>query len=183
MASSHSPASLLMTRQRSASVVKQLLIGILLAGLAGCAGTRAPQQKIEPVGPSAHVDLTDSALTKRLLYSQLNEWRGVKYKFGGLSKAGIDCSGFAYVTFLTKFGIALPRSTRSQARIGQAVSIKKSRPGDLIFFKTGAATRHVGIFLEKRRFIHASSSQGVTISNLDNTYWAKRYWKLKRITQ
>ena len=170
-----------MTRQRSAGVIKQLLIGIFLVGLAGCAGTRAPQQKIEPVGPSTPIDLTDSELTKRLLNSQLNAWRGVQYKLGGLSNAGIDCSGFAYMTFLTKFGITLPRTTQSQARIGQAVSITESRPGDLVFFKTGAATRHVGILLDQRRFIHASSSRGVVASSLDNIYWARRYWQVRRI--
>ena len=165
------------------STAGRLLISAFLLSLAGCAGIPKQEQTIATFKPSAHVDLTDSALVKRLLYSQFNEWRGVKYKLGGLSKTGIDCSGFAYVTFLTKFGIALPRSTRSQAQIGTVISAEESRPGDLVFFRTGAATRHVGILLDEHRFIHASSSRGVTISRLDNAYWARRYWKVRRIDQ
>ena len=172
-----------MNWQSNTSVAGRLLISAFLLSLAGCAGIPKQEQTIATFKPSAHVDLTDSALVKRLLYSQLNEWHGVKYKFGGLSKAGIDCSGFSYVTFLRKFGIPLPRSAQSQARIGKAISVTESRPGDLIFFKTGAATRHVGILLDEHRFIHASSSRGVTISSLDNTYWARRYWKVRRIDQ
>lgn len=164
-------------------VVKPMLISAFLISIAGCAGTPVEKGTIETFKPSARVDLADSELIKRLLYSQLNEWRGVKYRLGGLSKSGIDCSGFTYITFLTKFGIALPRSSRSQARLGKEIPDKEPKPGDLVFFKIGAATQHVGIFLEKRRFIHASTSQGVTISSLDNTYWAKRYWKFKRIAQ
>jgi NlpC/P60 family len=165
------------------SVANPILISAFLLSIIGCAGTPVEKGTIETFKPPPRVDLTDSELIKRLLYSQLKEWRGVKYRLGGLSKSGIDCSGFTQITFLTKFGIALPRTSRSQARIGEEMPDQEPKPGDLVFFKVGADTQHVGIFLEKRRFIHASASQGVTISSLDNPYWAKRYWKFKRIAQ
>ena len=99
-----------------------------------------------------------------------------------MSQRGIDCSGFVYITYLSKFGIKLPRTTEDMSRLGKKVSQKNLVPGDLVFFKTGIYSRHVGIYLEKKRFLHASTSVGVTISSLDNHYWKKKYWKSVRIS-
>jgi cell wall-associated NlpC family hydrolase len=127
------------------------------------------------------VDLSNTKQVKKTLYSQLNEWKSVKYKIGGLSKSGIDCSGFVQVTFLTRFGIKLPRSTELQSKLGANIAKSRLRAGDLIFFKTGAKVRHVAIYLGNGKFIHASTSRGVTISSLGNKYWSKKYWKSIRI--
>ncbi len=133
--------------------------------------------------PSKSVDLTIAHIVKKLLYSQLREWRTTKYKLGGLTKKGIDCSGLVYVTFLTRFGIKLPRSTELQVKVGKRVNKYQLRPGDLVFFKTGIFTRHVGIYIENNKFIHASTSKGVTISSLDDYYWSKKYWKSVRVSE
>jgi len=119
---------------------------------------------------------------RKKLYAQYGQWKGTKYEVGGSSKKGIDCSGFVYVTFKSKLGVVLPRSTELQADAGKNVDKGHLRTGDLVFFKTGMFDRHVGIYLERGRFLHASTSLGVTISRLEEDYWRSAYWKAKRIT-
>jgi len=115
------------------------------------------------------------------LHQQLEEWDGVPYRLGGLSKEGVDCSGFVYLTYLNQFNIRLPRSTYQQSQVGDHVFQNDLRAGDLVFFRIGLATRHVGIYLEEGLFVHASKSSGVKRSHLQNAYWSKRYWKANRI--
>ena len=131
-----------------------------------------------PIGKK--VDLNDSSTVKNKLYAQYKNWKGVKYRMGGLSKSGIDCSGFVYRTFRSQLGINIPRSTEQQSLSGTQIDKNKLKPGDLIFFKTESKVRHVGIYLENNSFLHASSSKGVMISKLDNVYWKSKYWKSKR---
>lgn len=119
--------------------------------------------------------------TSDILYAQYKEWQGSPYRLGGLSKRGVDCSGFVYLTFKDRFGLAFPRTTKGQVKLGKSVSIKKLQTGDLVFFKTGWRTRHVGIYLSGGRFLHASTSKGVIISKLDNVYWKKKYWTSRRV--
>ena len=125
--------------------------------------------------------LTDSAYVKKVLYSQFNDWQGVRYRYGGLSRSGIDCSGFVYVTFKTKLGLDLPRTTALQTRLGKEVNKSELKAGDLVFFKTTFQSGHVGIFLENDRFLHVSERKGVTISRLNDNYWKSNYWKSVRI--
>jgi len=118
---------------------------------------------------------------KTQLYAQHKAWKGVRYQLGGLSKKGIDCSGFVSVTFKEQFGITLPRTTRQQAQKGVEISRSQLKAGDLVFFKTSLKVRHVGIYIEGGEFLHASTSKGVMISDINNTYWRKRYWKATRL--
>ncbi len=118
---------------------------------------------------------------ERALLEQHARWRGVPYRLGGTDRGGIDCSAFVQRTFAERFGIALPRTTAQQGRAGVAVTREALRPGDLVFFKTGRKLRHVGIYLGDGRFLHASTSRGVTLSSLENRYWRERYWKARRI--
>ena len=118
---------------------------------------------------------------KKKLYTQYKEWKGVRYRFGGLNKKGVDCSGFVYLTFKSRLGKKIPRTTKLQSTLGMAVDKRKLRTGDLVFFKTSASVRHVGIYLEDGKFMHASKKRGVMISRLDNVYWRSKYWKARRI--
>lgn len=160
-----------------------LLILILLTTLlSGCAGTgHRDTEAVYPVKNRKTADLSHSENIKRILYAQFRGWRSVRYKTGGLSKKGIDCSGFVYITFLRKLGIRLPRTTELQAGIGTAVRKSRLRAGDLVFFRTGRKVRHVGIYIEDGKFLHASTRRGVTISSLDNSYWSDTYWKSVRL--
>lgn len=96
---------------------------------------------------------------------------------------GVDCSGFVVRTFRDKFALQLPRETREQAEIGTRIDKRDLLPGDLVFFKTGSGESglHVGIYDTDNQFIHASTSQGVTRSSLDNVYWNKKFWQARRI--
>lgn len=113
-------------------------------------------------------------------YSFYNEWKGVKYKFGGNSKKGIDCSAFIQKAY-KKLDINIPRTTALQSKVGKQIRKNQLEIGDLVFFRTGKNSRHVGIYLENGRFMHASTSKGVIISKLSNVYFNKHYWKAQRI--
>ena len=118
---------------------------------------------------------------KKALYSQYNEWQGVRYQRGGLSQRGVDCSGFVHITFKSKLGLHLPRTTHLQSRVGKEIRREELRAGDLIFFRTGPTSNHVGIYLENNKFLHASQKKGVIISRLDHVYWKSNYWKSVRV--
>lgn len=134
-----------------------------------------------------HIDVKTNRIAasigvKQVLYAQFSKWESVKYRFGGLSKNGIDCSGFVYLTYLDSFSIQLPRTTKQQVQSGVKVNTQADlKAGDLVFFKTGIWQKHVGIYLDKRKFLHVSTKKGVIISRLDNPYWKKRYWQAVRV--
>ncbi|WP_283163660.1 C40 family peptidase [Brenneria tiliae] len=153
--------------------LKQLLMLASLI-LAGCSSHRNPP-------PDAR--LSDSIMVVAQLNDQLNQWYRTPYRYGGLNRNGIDCSGFVYLTFRDRFGIRLPRSTDAQTEIGERVDRDSLMPGDLLFFKTGSGGNglHVGIYDKDDQFIHASTSQGVIRSSLDNVYWKRAYWQARRI--
>ena len=130
---------------------------------------------------SDKVNLKNTRDVKARLYDMHDEWEGVDYEMGGLSKGGIDCSGFVYATFRSKLGIDIPRSTELQIKAGKKVSRKNLRTGDLVFFKTAEKVRHVGIYLEDNKFLHASTSEGVIISELNNVYWKSKFLLAKRL--
>jgi cell wall-associated NlpC family hydrolase len=105
---------------------------------------------------------------------------GVPYKFGGETPKAFDCSGFVQYVF-NKNSISLPRTADVQYKAGKAISQNNLQQGDLVFFTTyepGAS--HCGIFLEKGKFIHASS-HGVMVSGLDDSYWKTRYLGARRV--
>ncbi|KUP21108.1 hydrolase [Paenibacillus sp. DMB5] len=106
---------------------------------------------------------------------------GTKYVSGGVSTNGFDCSGFTMYVF-DKIGINLPHQSGSQYQMGTAISRDNLREGDLVFFNTsGRGVSHVGIYVGDGKFAHASSSKGVTISSLSDSYYVNRYVGAKRI--
>lgn len=107
---------------------------------------------------------------------------GVPYVWGGESPKGFDCSG--YVQYVFKMhGISLNRTTETQYKHGSYVSKSNLKPGDLVFFQNTyrAGISHVGIYIGNGQFIHASSSKGVTISNLSSSYYTSHYYGARRI--
>lgn len=121
-------------------------------------------------------------MKSRLAHSY-HQWQGVKYKFGGTTKKGIDCSSYIQHVFREEFSVLLPRTTLEQIHVGSAVSQAELHPGDLVFFNTGAGKHHVGILINGHEFMHASSSHGVTISDLNRTYWQTRYLASRRLPE
>ncbi len=147
------------------------LLGCLI--LSGCSShSPAPKGK-----------LSDPIVVVANLKDQLRQWSGAPYRYGGLERSGVDCSGFVFRTFRDRFNIQLPRTTREQTSLGSKVSRSELRPGDLVFFKTGSGRDglHVGIYDTDQKFIHASTSRGVIRSSLNNVYWKQVYWQARRL--
>ncbi len=115
------------------------------------------------------------------LIATAKKYLGVPYVFGGTTPSGFDCSGFIQYVFKQN-GLQLPRLADEQYKLGKSVKQKDLRAGDLVFFTTyepGAS--HVGIYIGNGQFLHTSSSKGVRVDNLDNVYWAPRYYGGKQI--
>jgi cell wall-associated NlpC family hydrolase len=126
-------------------------------------------------------DAADRGVVQQALLAQFREWRGTPYRLGGNSRNGIDCSAFVQQTLDTQFNIKAPRTTAQQANMGDEVPRNALKVGDLLFFRTGYSTRHVGFYLGGGQFLHASTKVGVTISRLDDLYWRKTFWKVRRV--
>ncbi|HEY8399843.1 MAG TPA: C40 family peptidase [Cytophagaceae bacterium] len=113
---------------------------------------------------------------------------GTKYKYGGSSRAGMDCSGLVYISF-KEVGITLPRTSSAQSTAGKPVSLKDIQVGDLVFFtdrKGGKNVTHVGLVTEVRgkedvKFIHASTKLGVVENNLYSEYYRALFIKAVRV--
>jgi hypothetical protein len=123
---------------------------------------------------------TSSSAALAAIRERGESWMGTRYRFGGESRSGIDCSAFTRQIFREAFGMELPRNTALQVQQGVSVSRDDLAPGDLVFFRRGG-TRHVGIYLGDNEFIHASTRRGVTISNLDESYYQRYYWTARRV--
>ena len=115
------------------------------------------------------------ALTNIALYKFIDDWYGVDYRMGGNDKNGIDCSAFAQRLYQEVFGLSLVRTALEQFNYVTIIrDIDKLKEGDLVFFHVHSKhITHVGVYLMNRFFVHASSSQGVVISSLNDAYWSK----------
>lgn len=153
--------------------ISHLKIVFILIALTGCSS----DQKIEL---PEKISSSDLRVAKKL-YNHYNHWQGVKYKEGGMSKKGVDCSGYVYLAYQTQFNKQIPRTTKILSDTGKEIDTDELKPGDLVFFKTGWKKRHIGIYVEQGKFMHASSSRGVMISKLNNPYWREAFWMARRL--
>ncbi len=125
---------------------------------------------------AAKVGLPDKKIQNLSLYTFINQWYGVPYQLGGTDMDGIDCSGFAQKLYAEVYGIDLVRTAFEQFSQCKRVSnADKLHEGDLVFFGSRKHITHVGIYLGNRHFVHASTSEGVMISSLDEPYWQAKY--------
>lgn len=108
-------------------------------------------------------------------------WLGTPYRIGGLSRDGIDCSGFSQTLHREVAQRKLARTSQAQWNNSVPVSPNQVQPGDLVFFNTtGKGVSHVGVFLAGQEFVHASTSKGVIYSQLTDPYWSTRYLGARR---
>ena len=152
-----------------------LLVGLLTASCGLIGGKSRVYYQ-----PAAAVNLADSLRVKKALQTHYSRWQGTPYRPGGMGMNGVDCSGFTLLTYNQLFGLNLGRSTEDQLEQGMPVHRNALRPGDLVFFKTGFFKRHVGIYLDRGRFVHVSTTRGVTISTLNLDYWHRTFWTARR---
>lgn len=127
-----------------------------------------------------HNKTIDNILTEAQTYL------GTPYRYGGMTRKGIDCSAFVLSVFGAAAGLTLPRVAASQAQQGERIEKENLQKGDLIFFSHGKRISHVGIVEDvteegEIKFIHAATSRGVMISSLNDSYWGPRYRFAKRV--
>lgn len=107
---------------------------------------------------------------------------GTRYKYGGTTTRGFDCSGLISYIY-KKFGVKLPHQSRSMAKLGKRIKKSELKPGDLVFFKEGRSKRisHVGVYIGGGRFIHASSSRGVVSDKMSDKHWVRDFVMARRV--
>jgi lipoprotein Spr len=122
------------------------------------------------------------SLPSKPLLEAVDEWYGVRYRSGGNTKTGVDCSGFTLAVYSAVYGMMIPRVSREQYRISRKISTTELKEGDLVFFNTtGRGVSHVGVYLGNNKFIHASVSRGVMVNDLFENYYLKRFVGAGRI--
>ena len=105
----------------------------------------------------------------------IEEWYGTPYRYGGSSKKGVDCSAFVNFFMSAVYGLAIPRNSKEQYNASKRIKKKQLEEGDLVFFNTRGGISHVGVYIANNKFVHASTSSGVIISDMDDDYFARRY--------
>jgi lipoprotein Spr len=124
------------------------------------------------------LDIPVEMINDNKLLELIDGWYGTKYKYGGETKQGVDCSGFARAFMSSYYDVSLPRSSQEQYNASKRVKKKKLAQGDLVFFKTNGARggiSHVGVYLCNNKFVHAATSSGVMISDLNEDYYKARF--------
>lgn len=123
-----------------------------------------------------------SANSTTSLVNTARNYIGTPYVYGGTTTSGFDCSGYIQYVF-KQAGISLPRTTGQMHALGTSVAKSELKVGDLVFFNTsGKGVSHAGIYIGAKKFIHASSSKGVSIASINDTaYWGSRYIGAKRV--
>ena len=122
----------------------------------------------------------DNILTEAATYL------GTPYRYGGMTRNGIDCSAFVLSVFGAAAGLSLPRVAAPQAQEGETIEKTDLQKGDLVFFSHGRRISHVGIVESvsedgEVKFIHAATSKGVMVSSLNDSYWGPKYRFAKRV--
>ena len=170
---------------------KIIIIFILSLFFASCKSSkRVVTKKSRTAKTTTKRNSSPSASTSKTIVNIIDyakTFEGTRYKYGGTTKKGMDCSGLV-VTAFKKENILLPRTTADLSKRGDWIDVKKVKEGDLLFFATKKNNRkvnHVGIVTSSRpghiEFIHASSSRGVMISNLAERYWYQAYVQARRV--
>ncbi len=123
------------------------------------------------------LEVLPSQISNVMLYRFIDEWYGVKYRMGGTTKSGIDCSAFVQTLYQYVFGFSLLRTAGMQFSESRYIkSISDLREGDLVFFRINTSRiSHVGVYLKNNFFVHSASSKGVSIANLTSDYWTKYF--------
>lgn len=128
------------------------------------------------------LNVSEKEIKNNSLYSFINDWYGVPYKNGGCLKNGVDCSCFTDILFDKVYNKKIARVANDIYNESVKLGINEAKPGDLVFFKINSKTvSHIGVYLKDHFFVHASSSKGVMISNLDEAYYKEYFFCIGKI--
>lgn len=120
--------------------------------------------------------VSKESISNKTLYSFINEWEGVRYEYGGKTKKGVDCSGFASILYKEVFGREISGSSRSIYDQCSKLPENELKEGDLVFFAIESKdVSHVGIYLQNNKFVHATTKAGVRIDDLHSEYYKKYF--------
>jgi lipoprotein Spr len=126
--------------------------------------------------------LTKKEVRNSKLYSFVNEWYGTPYKYGGCQKTGVDCSCFTDLLYEHVYGMKTARTAGEIYKDCDKISLYKIKECYIFFFITsGKSLSHVGVYLKNDKFAHASTSKGVMISDLKETYYKKTFYSAGRL--
>lgn len=120
-----------------------------------------------------NMDVEEVADLKTLEFIQ--DWWGTRYRYGGTSRSGIDCSSFTGKLYAQVYGITTPRTAREQYKVTNRVKRDELQEGDFVFFNTRGGISHVGVYIANGYFAHSSTSSGVTVSSLNDSYYSGRF--------
>jgi murein DD-endopeptidase / murein LD-carboxypeptidase len=169
---------------------KKLIVAILLA--CSFVSAQAQTTKSEAEDPdnlakdyfSQIMGVAMSATSNLKLYQFVYDWIGTPYRLGGDTKKGVDCSGFAFQLYDKVFNTVIGNNSRNIFSMVNPIDKEELQEGDLVFFKIKSRSiSHVGVYIGDNKFAHASSSRGVMISNLDEPYWKRYYYKGGRLIE
>jgi len=133
---------------------------------------------------AVRLDATVEKLSNLSLLQNIEKWWGTKYCLGGSTERCIDCSAFTQAIANDVYGTSLPRTSQEQYDSSDKIYTEDLQEGDLVFFHSGGRRKrvsHVGFYIMNNKFVHASTSNGVMISDLNDTYWKNRYKGAGRI--
>jgi lipoprotein Spr len=174
--------------RRNLRVLKTLLTcGVVAASLSLYSPTLLAADdttEIARIDPDADMfaPVKESVGNIQNLFASVKQYLGIRYRFGGNTPAGFDCSGFVRFMFNKELDVNLPHSSREMATMGARVERSQLRPGDLVFFKNAQnRINHVGIFIGNDTFVHSSLSKGITRDSLNESYYSKRFATAVRI--
>ena len=147
-----------------------------------CIRDRSSSDKEIRIKYAEKLNTNELSIKNTKLYSFIDDWYGTPYKYGGIDKNGIDCSGFVFKLFEQVYSIKSPRTTTELYEVSNEIKKKDLKEGDLLFFKIDSKkVSHVGIFLMNNKFVHASSKKGIMISDLNDEFFVKCFYKGGRL--
>ncbi|CAN5572648.1 NlpC/P60 family protein [soil metagenome] len=173
-------------------VYRLLILLFLAASISSCRShkdiatndpsTTSPKSNKVKTKYAQLLNVDESKIDNIKLYSFIDEWYGVPYKYGGKNKSGIDCSNFTSTLYNFVYNKSVTGSSASIFEQCKQISKGNLEEGDLVFFKIdGDKISHIGVYLQNNKFVHATTKKGVMIDDLDETYYKKYYYKSGRL--
>ncbi|GHC47657.1 C40 family peptidase [Ulvibacter litoralis] len=164
---------------------KLLLLALLAVFFSSCGSSN----RVTKTNVNKSEKIINKSISGKLdnIVDYAKTFEGTRYKYGGTTKKGMDCSGLVFTAF-GKENIAMPRISRDMAKKGRKINLSQAAEGDLVFFQTNKSRRvinHVGLVVESNRgevfFIHSTTSKGVIISSLEERYWKSAFVEARRV--